>query len=92
MAAAGLPLPRCQKRVLGRRRDFVWPDHRLIVETDGRRAHLNPVAFEADRRRDAETLTQGWRTLRFTRDAVFGDPGYVTATLRLPLSAAGTLA
>ncbi len=52
---------------LGRYRpDFRWPDHRLIVETDGKQDHLTDHAFEEDRERDAEHLLAGWRTLRFT--------------------------
>ena len=34
--------------------DFVWLDHRLVVETDGRATHDNPYAFHDDRRRDLD--------------------------------------
>lgn len=83
---AGVPEPKTELRVLGKRRDFVWPGHRLIVEADGRRAHENPFAFEDDRRRDGEALAAGWRTVRFTREQIERDPAYVIATLRALLS------
>ncbi len=91
IAAAGLPAPECQRWLLGRRRDLVFAEQRLIVEVDGARGHLNPAAFEADRRREAHALAHGCRTVCFTRDAVFEDPAYVTAALRELLTAAGTL-
>lgn len=46
--------------------DFAWPEHRLVVETDGREGHLTPAAFEADRARDAALTALGWRVVRFT--------------------------
>ncbi|MEA2166747.1 MAG: hypothetical protein QOF76_47 [Solirubrobacteraceae bacterium] len=85
------PYERQRKR--GRTRpDFVWPEQRLIVEIDGGRAHDNPYAFHADRRRDAEALTQGWRTVRFTGHQLQNDPDYVIATLRALLLPLGTIA
>jgi very-short-patch-repair endonuclease len=84
--AAGLPEPKRQYKVLGKRRDFVWPELRLIAETDGGRGHNNDQAFHADRRRDAEALAAGWRTVRFTRDQIEDDPAYVVAVLRALLS------
>jgi very-short-patch-repair endonuclease len=84
---AGLMEPEREQYVLGKRRDFVYRAQRLIVETDGGRAHDNHVAFHADRRRDAEALAQGWRTVRFTREQIEGDPEYVIATLKALLTA-----
>jgi very-short-patch-repair endonuclease len=46
--------------------DFLWRDHPLIVETDGRATQLTPPAFEEDRRRDAVLSMLGFRTLRFS--------------------------
>jgi very-short-patch-repair endonuclease len=84
---AGLPEPEREKWVLGKRRDFVYVARHLIIETDGGRAHDNPVAFHEDRRRDAEALIHGWRTVRFTRQQIEQDPAYVIATLRALLDA-----
>jgi len=46
--------------------DFLWPDHRLIVEADSRDYHSTPVAFERDRWRDRELMRAGYSTLRVT--------------------------
>ena len=39
---------------------------RLVVEVDGASYHTDPVAFEADRRRDARLSARGYRVLRFS--------------------------
>jgi very-short-patch-repair endonuclease len=46
--------------------DFSWPDHWLIVETDGHRDHGTRAAFERDRERDAALRALGWRVVRIT--------------------------
>jgi Protein of unknown function (DUF559) len=61
--------------------DFLWPDQRLAVETDGAATHLTPTAFETDRARDADLLTQGYRVARFTWRQVADDPDRIAATL-----------
>ena len=63
---AGLSRPLVNARVAGHEVDFLWPDHRLVVETDGAATHLTATAFEHDRRRDAELLLAGYRVVRFT--------------------------
>lgn len=45
--------------------DFLWPEAKLIVETDGG-THRTRRAFEADRRRDQLLAEAGYTTLRFT--------------------------
>jgi very-short-patch-repair endonuclease len=67
---AGLPDPIPQCRVLGRRRDFAWPQRRVVVEIDGRGTHDTVEAFERDRLRDNEVGLAGWLPLRFTRRRV----------------------
>jgi very-short-patch-repair endonuclease len=42
------------------------PEHRLIVEADGRRWHTRVADFDRDRWRDNEATANGYRTLRFT--------------------------
>lgn len=61
--------------------DFAWPDHGVIVETDGREGHLTPAAFEDDRKRDAALTALGWRVVRFTWTQVRART-HVVATLR----------
>jgi very-short-patch-repair endonuclease len=47
--------------------DFLWPDHRLVVEADSRDFHGTEVAFERDRWRDRELFRVGYDTLRVTK-------------------------
>jgi very-short-patch-repair endonuclease len=67
---AGLsePIPQCH--VLGRRRDFVWPAQRIVVEIDGWRYHRTAEAAERDASRGNEATLAGWLHLRFTRRRV----------------------
>jgi len=62
----GLPTPRVNHSVAGKDVDFLFPDQRLIVETDSWRYHKTRHAFENDRARDVITMRAGYRTLRFT--------------------------
>jgi very-short-patch-repair endonuclease len=48
--------------------DYHWPQHRVIVETDGFETHGTRAAFHADRAKDAVLTASGYRVLRFTRD------------------------
>ena len=64
---AGLPRPRMNQRLDGKGRDAVWDDHRVVAEIDGWKWHgVDPIAFEADRRRSNERIAAGWLPLRFT--------------------------
>ncbi len=86
--SANLPKPRTNARVLDYEVDFLWPDHRLIVETDGRETHFTLTAFERDRERDAALTAVGYRVVRFTWRQVIHDPERVAKTLRELLSGA----
>ena len=66
LEAAQLPAPRCNHPVEGHEADFVWPAHRVVVETDGWDAHGHRRAFEHDRALDARRQAAGYATLRFT--------------------------
>jgi hypothetical protein len=46
--------------------DVAFPDHRLIVELDGRRWHLRDEHWNSDQRRDQEALAHGWVVVRYT--------------------------
>ena len=46
--------------------DFLLPDHRIIVEADGRRWHARYEGFDRDRWRDNEAVAHGYAVLRFT--------------------------
>jgi very-short-patch-repair endonuclease len=84
-----IPRPLVNTIVEGFMVDFCWPEHRLIVETDGRRRRTR-AAFERDRARDALLTARGWRVMRFTTRQVRGDPATVAARVlsaRSPLLA-----
>lgn len=63
---AGLPPPEVNVRVLGYEVDFLWRTQRVVVEVDGYAYHSSPQSFVADRRRDAELASAGYRVIRFT--------------------------
>lgn len=82
VAQAGLAIPLTRQRLNGFRVDFLWPDLRLVVETDGLRYHRTPAQQARDRVRDQVHLAAGFTPLRFTHAQVRYEPGYVRATLR----------
>ncbi len=77
-----LPTPAVNERVEGFIVDFLWPDHALIVETDGYRYHRGRQAFEDDRARDVELRLVGYEVVRFTYRQVFEEPARVAMTMR----------
>jgi uncharacterized protein DUF559/putative AbiEi antitoxin of type IV toxin-antitoxin system len=71
--AHGIPRPLVQPIIEGYRVDFCWPEHRLVVETDGFEHHGTRAAFTRDRAKDAQLTVRGWRVLRFTEPQVRGE-------------------
>jgi very-short-patch-repair endonuclease len=71
--------------------DFLWPDHRFVLEADSRDFHGTAVAFERDRWRDRELMRAGYSVLRVTHREAEREAEAVTATvaarLALPLGA-----
>jgi very-short-patch-repair endonuclease len=91
VAHAGLPRP-LVNRLIGRHTvDFAWPDHRLVVETDGYHAHGDRRAFERDRARDAELAALGWTVIRVTWHQLRTEPLRVAARLAQALAARAPL-
>jgi very-short-patch-repair endonuclease len=80
--AAGLPAPLTKHRVLGYEADFFFPDHDLIVETDGLRYHRTPAQQARAARRDQTHTAAGLRVLRFTHWQITREPDEVTNVLR----------
>lgn len=69
---SGLPAPTIEHvvrdgdgRELGRL-DLAYPPHRVGLELDSRRFHLNADAFEHDRLRQNRLELHGWMVLRYT--------------------------
>ena len=81
---AGLPQPRVNDDVEGLEVDFVFRDHRVLVETDSWRHHKSRESFESDRRRDA-THAAGYQTLRFTHRQLTQEPAAVRRALEAVL-------
>jgi very-short-patch-repair endonuclease len=86
--AAGLPRPQTNARIAGHTADFAWPEHRLIVETDGWDAHGHRLAFERDRARDTAHTLAGWTVVRFTWRQLTDEPLRVAAQIAALLSRA----
>jgi hypothetical protein len=80
--AAGLPVPLTKRWVLDYEVDFHFPDHDLIVETDGLRYHRTPSQQARMAKRDQTHTASGLRVLRFTHWQIAHAPDEVTAVLR----------
>jgi very-short-patch-repair endonuclease len=80
--AADLPAPLTKHSVHGYETDFFFPDHDLIVETDGLRYHRTPSQQARMAKRDQVHVAAGLRVLRFTHWQVAHEADAVTATLR----------
>jgi hypothetical protein len=88
----GIPRPLVNAAVLGRRRDFHWPDRRLVVEADSYAWHRSPSALSDDRERDVELTLNGYTVLRFTYEQVTKRRRYVVSALRRALAGRVSLA
>jgi very-short-patch-repair endonuclease len=80
--AARLPAPLTKHRVLDHEVDFLFPDHDLIVETDGLRYHRTPSQQARAARRDQVHTAAGFRVLRFTHWQIAHAADEVTDVLR----------
>lgn len=63
------------------RADFAYPGRRLLIELDSEAFHMNRKAFRADRKKQNEALSLGWRTLRFTWHDLVDQPAAVVHVL-----------
>jgi very-short-patch-repair endonuclease len=79
--AAGFPLPLTKQWVLGYEVDFHFPDHGLIVETDGLRYHRTPAQQARMVKRDQTHTSHGFRVLRFTHWQIAHAPNEVAEVL-----------
>ena len=71
--ASAIPKP-VKEHPIGRYiADFYWPEHRLVVETDGWHTHGGPIAFVDDRIRDAELAIRELVVIRVTDEQVAHD-------------------
>ena len=84
--AAGLPRPLVNHRLGAYVIDFAWPEHGVLVETDGWATHGYRAAFERDRAGDAQLASRGYVVLRFTWRQIVEEPLRVAATIAATLS------
>lgn len=78
---AGLPRPLTCHVVLGRERDFFWPQLGLVVEADGLTYHRTPAQQAEDLRRDQELVAAGLTPCRFSHGQIRYEAGRVEAVL-----------
>lgn len=86
--AAKLPGPVANAPVGNRRVDFLWPDLRVVAETDGFETHGRRPSFESDRARDADLSALDYFVLRFTWRQITREPYVVVARLAARLALA----
>jgi very-short-patch-repair endonuclease len=80
--AADLPVPLTKHRLLGYEVDFLFPDHDLIVETDGLRYHRTAAKQAWAVKRDQKHVAAGYRVIRFTHWQIAHAATEVTEVLR----------
>lgn len=73
-ARYGLPTPVMGQPIGGYIVDALFAAERVIVELDSREFHMDAIAFEDDRERDAETLAHGFVTVRATWERIHERP------------------
>jgi hypothetical protein len=65
--------------------DFLWPEHHLVVETDGHATHRTRQAFERDHRRDQRLALAGYLVLRLTWRQLTFEPVAIARTVQASL-------
>jgi very-short-patch-repair endonuclease len=68
--------------------DFLWREHRFVVEADSRDFHGTAMAFERDRWRDRELMRAGYSVLRVTYLEAEHEAAAVVETITSRLSQA----
>jgi very-short-patch-repair endonuclease len=87
LKAAELPQPLANVPLLGYVADFLWPELKLIVETDGFDFHSSRSAFEHDRRRDQKLAAAGFTVIRVTPRQLREEPYAVIARIAQAIAA-----
>ena len=88
---AGLGRPRLEYRICRADRsliaqvDLAYPRHRLAIELDSVRFHLNRTSFVDDPRRRNRLMVAGWNVLTFTWDDYIDRPADLCSTVAATL-------
>jgi hypothetical protein len=61
--------------------DLAYPNHKIVIELDGRKWHDRSDRFEHDRLRDQLAMARGWIVVRITWRQLRDDPDGVAARL-----------
>ena len=77
-----LPKPLVNQPLLGYEPDFVWPDHHIILEADGRETHDQLLARADDKQRQRHLEANGYQVLRTTWRQATTHPSKLQARLR----------
>lgn len=80
-----LPLPEVNVLIDGMTVDFLWPEARLVVETDSYATHGGTVAFENDRERDLRLRRLGYSVHHFSEQQLESGPAAVAADVAAAL-------
>lgn len=67
--------------------DFLWPEQKVIVESDSWSHHGDPLAFEKDHQRDVELTAAGYDVHRTTAKMLERDPAPFLQNVRQALLA-----
>jgi very-short-patch-repair endonuclease len=86
-----LPLPRVNVRIGPWTVDFLWPDRRLVVETDSYLYHRGRVAYEDDRERDLDLRARGYDVLRLSEGQLADQAPRVAAMVSRALGTGGPI-
>jgi Protein of unknown function (DUF559) len=87
IAPAGIPMPLINHFIVlsdgdeAIRRDFYWPECRLVIETDGWRVHRTRAAVERDRRNDQRLTMAGYLVVRMTYRQIHREPARMVAII-----------
>jgi very-short-patch-repair endonuclease len=81
-ASHGIPRPQVNVRVGRWTPDFLWPDRRIVVETDGFDFHRTAAARRRDAEKDEFFRRLGYAVMRVTWADVAERPGFIAAGIR----------
>ncbi len=81
LRAAQLPTPLTNAPLLGFEVDFLWPDHRFVLEFDSFQFHFTRRALERDRPKDAILIAAGYIPMRITWRELQDEPYAVVARI-----------
>jgi len=81
-----LPPPETNVKIGRHEVDFLWREHKVVVETDSFAYHRGSVAFEDDHARDLDLRQHGFTVLRFTDRQREEEPARVVADVARALA------